>query len=273
MSTGPGAASRPPSAAGSSVLTRRMLNKVPRVTVFFWLIKVLCTTVGQTAAEEVEDTLRFGLAGSVKVSASVLAVLLLVQFRLDRYVPVAYWLAVLAISVFTPLVAELLTESAGIPAGAVAALFAAGFGIVCAAWWAVERTLALDTIVTTRREAFHWAAVVFAFAFGSAVGDVVVEHASIGYAVSIAVFGTVLALIALARRLGAGAVLTFWLAFVVTGPLGAAVGDAIARDSEPHSGLGLGPVSTSTIFVALILGLVGYLSVTHRDQPPAEARA
>jgi uncharacterized membrane-anchored protein len=273
MSTSPGAAAHPPSPAGSSVLTRRMLNKVPRVTVYFWLIKVLCTTVGQTAAEYVEDTLRFGLAGSVKVSASVLAVLLLVQFRLDRYVPLAYWLVVVAIGVFAPLLAELLTESAGIPAGAVAALFAAGLGVVCAAWWAVERTMALDTIVTSRREAFFWAAVVFAFAIGSAVGDAVVEHAGVGYAVSIAVFGTALALIALARGRGAGAVLTFWLAFVVTGPLGAAVGDAIARDSEPHSGLGLGAVSTSAIFVAVILGLVGYLTVTDRDRPPARVRA
>jgi uncharacterized membrane-anchored protein len=144
---------------------------------------------------------------------------------------------------------------------------------VLGAWWAVERTLSLRTIVTSRREAFFWAAVVLAFALGSAGGDVVVENAGLGYAVSIAIFGGVLALIALAHRLGADAVLTFWLAFVMTGPLGAAIGDEVARDTDRRSGLGLGTTGTSTIFAAVILVLVAYLTVTHRDRPRTEVAA
>jgi uncharacterized membrane-anchored protein len=169
--------------------------------------------------------------------------------------------------------AELLTDVHDIAPGAVTTLFAAGLGLVFAAWWAAERTLSLHTIVTVRREAFYWAAVVLAFALGSAAGDVVVENAGIGYAVSIAILGAVLALIAVAHRLGADAVLTFWLAFVVTGPLGAAIGDEIARNTHRHSGLGLGTTGTSTIFAAVILALVAYLTVTHRDRPRTEATA
>ena len=249
-----------------------MLNKVPEVTIFFWVIKVLCTTVGQSAADYVDGTLNFGIADTAKVAGAVLAVLLLVQFRLDRYVPLAYWLVV-AVSVFGALMAELLTDVQGIAPGAVIVLFAAGLGLVFAAWWAVERTLSLHTITTVRREAFYWAAVVLAFALGCAAGDVVVENAGLGYAVSIAIFGGVLALIAVAHRLGADAVLTFWLAFVMTGPLGAAVGDEIARNTNRHSGLGLGTTGTSTIFAAVILALVAYLTVTHRDRPRTEATA
>jgi uncharacterized membrane-anchored protein len=273
MSTSPGATARSSTAARSSVLTRRMLNKVPEVTIFFWVIKVLCTTVGQSAADYVDGTLGFGTADTAKVSGAVLAVALLVQFRLDRYVPLAYWLVVVAVSVFGALMAELLTDVQGIAPGAVTALYAAGLGLVLAAWWAVERTLSLQTIVTVRREAFYWAAVVLAFALGSAAGDVVVENAGIGYAVSIGIFGAVLAVIAVAHRRGADAVLTFWLAFVVTGPLGAAVGDELARNTHRHSGLGLGTTGTSAIFAAVILALVAYLTVTHRDRPRTEATA
>jgi len=271
MSTSPGATARASTPARSSVLTRRMLNKVPEVTIFFWVIKVLCTTVGQSAADYVDGTLGFGLADTAKVSGAVLAVLLLVQFRLDRYVPLAYWLVIVAVGVFGTLMAELLTDAYGVAPGAVIALFAAGLGLVFAAWSAVERTLSLHTIVTVRREAFYWAAVVLGFALGSAVGDVVVENAGLGYAVSITIFAGILALIAVAHRLGADAVLTFWLAFVTTGPLGAAIGDEIARNT--HSGLGLGRTGTSTIFAAVILALVSYLSGTHRDQPRTEATA
>ena len=273
MSTSPGATARSSTPARSSILTRRMLNKVPEVTIFFWVIKVLCTTVGQSAADYVDGTLNFGIADTAKVAGAVLAVLLLVQFRLDRYVPLAYWLVVVAVSVFGALMAELLTDVQGIAPGVVIVLFAGGLGLVFAAWWAVERTLSLHTITTVRREAFYWAAVVLAFALGCAAGDVVVENAGLGYAVSIAIFGGVLALIAVAHRLGADAVLTFWLAFVVTGPLGAAIGDEIARNTHRHSGLGLGTTGTSTIFAAVILALVAYLTVTHRDRPRTEATA
>ena len=273
MSTSPGATARSSTAVRSSVLTRRMLNKVPEVTIFFWAIKVLCTTVGQSAADYVDGTLGFGIADTAKVSGAVLAVLLLAQFRLDRYVPLAYWLVVVAVSVFGTLMAELLTDAYGVAPGAVTALFAASLGLVLAVWRAVERTLSLHTIVTARREAFSWAAVVLGFALGSAAGDVVVENAGLGYAVSIAIFGGLLALIAVAHRLGADAVLAFWLAFVMTGPLGAAIGDEIARDTHRHSGLGLGTSGTSTIFAAVILALVAYLTVTRRDQPRTEATA
>jgi uncharacterized membrane-anchored protein len=272
MSTSPGSTARPPSAA-PSVLSRRMLNKVPEVTIFFWAIKVLCTTVGENAGDYVEDTLGFGLASTAKVSGAVLAVLLLVQFRLDRYVPLAYWLVVVGVSVFGDLVADLMAVAWGLRLGVAIALLTAGLGLVCAGWWAVERTLSLRTIVTTRREAFYWVTFVLAFALGSVAADALVENVSRGYGVSIAIFGAILALIALAYRLGAGAVPTFWLAFVMTGPLGAAIGDGIARNSEGRSGIGLGATGTSVVFVALILGLVAYLTVSHRDRPPAGAAA
>jgi uncharacterized membrane-anchored protein len=273
MSTSHGATALPPEPAGSSVLTRRMLNKVPEITLAFWVVKVLCTTVAQGAADLVEDTLGFGVANAIKVFAAVLAVLLLVQLRLDRYVPVAYWLVAGFLCVLGTLVVDAMTDGdASLAAGtaALAALFVAALGV----WWSVERTLSLDTVVTTRREAFYWLAILLGFAVGTSAGAAFVADAgNVEYAVWIGVFGVVVALIALAHHLGANAVLTFWLAFVATSPLGAALGEELAQSGDDHGGLGLGATSTCTISLVLMAGLVAWLTVVRRRREPSGAAA
>jgi uncharacterized membrane-anchored protein len=143
--------------------------------------------------------------------------------------------------------------------------------VVFVVWYRFERTLSIHTIVTTRREAFYWLAILFTFALGTAAGDLVAEKADLGYAVSIAIFGGVIALIAAAHfGLRLNAVLTFWLAYIMTRPLGASIGDELSQNSHKYGGLNLGPTETSYIFLAAILALVGYLTVTKRDQTPPE---
>jgi uncharacterized membrane-anchored protein len=247
-----------------------MLNKVPEVTLFFWVIKIMCTTVGETAADYVNEHLGFGLTNTTIVSGVLLAVLLGVQFRMRRYVPAVYWAAVVVISVFGTLITDDLTDGHNVPLTTTTPLFAVLLAAVFAAWYARERTLSIHSIVTTRREGFYWLAILFTFALGTAAGDLVDERFGLGYGVSILLFGGIIAAIAVAHfRFGLGAVLSFWLAYVLTRPLGASIGDYLSQSSK-NGGLGLGTTGTSYLFLACILGLVGYLAVTKRDQTPPE---
>jgi uncharacterized membrane-anchored protein len=252
-------------------LGRRMLNKVPEITFFFWVIKIMCTTVGETAADYLNVDLGFGLTNTTYVTGALLAVLLLVQFRFRRYVPVVYWSVVVVISVFGTLITDNMTDGHDVPLTTSTALFAGILALVFAVWYAVERTLSIHTIVTTRREAFYWLAILFTFALGTAAGDLVAEKFDIGYAVSILIFGAIIGAIALAHYvLRVNAVLAFWLAYIMTRPLGASIGDEMSQNSHRYGGLGLGTTGTSYIFLACILALVVYLSVTRRDQTPPE---
>src|SRR3954449_3593264 len=145
-------------------LGRTMLNKVPEVTLFFWIIKIMCTTVGETAADYLNVNLGFGLTNTTYFTGALLAVLLLAQFRLRRYVPAVYWSVVVVISVFGTLITDNMTDGYNIPLTTSTPIFAVILAAVFAAWYAVERTLSIHTIVTTRREAFYWLAILFTFA-------------------------------------------------------------------------------------------------------------
>ena len=249
---------------------RKMLNKVPEVTLFFWVIKIMCTTVGETAADYMNDNLGFGLVNTTYVAGALLAVLLLVQFSLRRYVPPAYWAVVVVISVFGTLITDNMTDLHNIPLTTSTPIFAAILAVVFAAWYAVERTLSIHTIFTRRREAFYWLAILFTFALGTAAGDLVAEQFSIGYGPSIAIWGGAIAAITFAHyALKLNAVLAFWLAYILTRPLGASIGDFMSQRSHKYGGLGLGTTGTSYIFLGCILALVTFLSITKRDQSPA----
>ncbi len=248
-----------------------MLNKVPEVTLYFWIIKIMCTTVGETAADYLNDNLGFGLTNTTYATGALLAVLLVVQFRLPRYVPPVYWFAVVVISVFGTLITDNMTDKYAVPLTTSTPIFAAILAAVFAVWYAVERTLSIHTIVTTRREAFYWLAILFTFALGTAAGDLAAEQFSLGYAVSIAIFGGLIAVITFAHfRLHLNPILSFWLAYILTRPLGASIGDEMSQHSARYGGLNLGTTGTSFIFLGCILALVTFLSLTKRDQTPPE---
>jgi uncharacterized membrane-anchored protein len=248
-----------------------MFNKVPEVTLYFWIIKILCTTVGETAADYLNDNLGFGLTNTTYATGALLVVLLVTQFRLRRYVPAIYWAVVVVVSVFGTLITDNLTDRYSVPLTTTTPIFAIILAIVFATWWGFERTLSIHTIITTRREAFYWLAVLFTFALGTAAGDLVAEKADLGYAVSIAIFGGAIAVVAFAHYvLKLNPVLSFWLAYILTRPLGASIGDEMSQTSHKYGGLGLGTTDTSYIFLGCILLLVVYLSLTKRDQTPPD---
>jgi uncharacterized membrane-anchored protein len=245
---------------------RQMLNKVPEVTLYFWIIKILCTTVGETAADNLNDKLSLGLTGTSAVMAVLLVVCLFFQFRRRRYVPGIYWLAVVLISVVGTLITDNLTDNLGVALELSTAVFSVALAATFAVWYRSERTLSIHTIVTTRREGFYWLAILFTFALGTAAGDLVAERASLGYGVSVVIFAAAIAAVTIAHyRFKLGPVLAFWLAYILTRPLGASIGDLM---SQPRSngGLALGTTGTSVIFLATILALVVYLTITRADR-------
>jgi uncharacterized membrane-anchored protein len=254
-----------PAGTATAAPRRRMLNKVPEVTLWFWIIKILATTVGETAADYLNETLGFGLTDTTWVTGALLAVLLALQFRARRYVPAIYWATIVVISVFGTLITDNLTDAHGVALTTSTSVFTAVLALVLASWFASERTLSIHSIVTTRREAFYWTSILFTFALGTAAGDLVAEKAALGFPVSVLIFAGVLALITAAHLLlGLHAVLAFWLAYITTRPLGASIGDLLSQ-TRHDGGLGLGTTVTSCIFLAVILGLVVFLSITRRD--------
>jgi len=249
---------------------RQMLNKVPEVTLYFWIIKVLCTTVGETAADYLNDNLGFGLTNTTYVVGALLIGVLVFQFRSKRYVPGIYWTAVVLISVVGTLISDNLVDNLGVPLQTTTIAFSIALAVTFMTWYAFERTLSIHSITTTRREAFYWLAVLFTFALGTSAGDQIAEQYGLGYFVSVLIFAAAIAVVALAHfRFRLGAIPAFWAAYILTRPLGASIGDWMSQPTG-NGGLGLGTTGTSFIFLALILGLVVYLTVTKVDQTPPD---
>ena len=243
---------------------RRALNKVPEVTIYFWVIKVLCTTVGETAADFLNVNLNLGLTLTSVIMALLLVGALVIQFRRDRYVPWVYWLAVALISVVGTLVTDNLSDNLGVALEVSTVVFSVVLAGVFAWWYSSERTLSIHSIITRRREGFYWLAILFTFALGTAAGDLMAEVLGLGYLVTGIIVISVITLTAIAWRLGVDAVLCFWIIYILTRPLGASIGDGL---SQPRSqgGLGLGATATSFIFTAAIIVLVAYLTITRAD--------
>ena len=247
-----------------------MLNKVPTVTIFFWIIKILATTVGETGADFLNIRMGLGLNGTSIVMTVLLAVFLFVQMRSRRYVPWKYWVTVVFLSVVGTLVTDTLTDELGVSLYISTAFFTAALIVTFIVWYRSEHTISIHEIDTTRREFFYWAAILFTFALGTAGGDLISEKAGLGYLTAGLIFAGGIALITAGfyTRL-IGSVLAFWLAYILTRPLGASIGDLLTQP-QSHGGLGLGTMPVSGAFLVIIIGLVTYLSVSKIDAPKDE---
>ena len=254
----------------SSSGMRDMLNKVPEITLYFWLIKILCTTVGETAADFLNVNLNAGLTVTSIVTGVLLVIALIFQFKASRYIPGIYWLTVGLVSVFGTLVTDNLTDKVGLPLEASTMIFGALLGLTFLIWYVYEKTLSIHSIFTRRREAFYWLAILFTFALGTASGDLFAEGLGLGYLVTGLLVAGIIAATAMAWKLRLNSILSFWIIYIMTRPLGASIGDFLSQPNN-HGGLGLGATLTSLIFVAGILAIVTYLSLTKRDVITAAA--
>jgi uncharacterized membrane-anchored protein len=238
----------------------RMLNKVPEVTLVFWIIKIMSTTVGETGADYLAVHVGLGTAITGALMSALLIAALLLQLRSHRYVPWIYWLTVVLVSVVGTQITDALTDGLGVSLYVSTACFGVALAATFALWYWIERTLSIHTIVTRRRELFYWAAILFTFALGTAAGDLATEALGLGFTLGVVSFGAIIAVIAGARYLGANPVLTFWLAYILTRPLGASLGDLLSQ-ARTYGGLELGNVQTSVVFLSVIVALVIFVSL------------
>jgi len=241
-------------------------NRVPEVTLNFWLIKLMAVTMGETAADYLAVNLGFGLTATSLIMTAVLAGALVLQFRQKRYVPWSYWLAVVLISIVGTLVTDNLVDNFGVPLIATTILFTVALAVTFLLWFRSEGTLSIHAIFTTRREIYYWLAILFTFALGTAAGDLVAEQFGLGYLATGILFGMIIASLTAGYFLmGLDAVLGFWLVYIFTRPLGASFGDLLSQPIR-YGGLGLGTVITSALFLAAIAGIVALMSVGRNDR-------
>lgn len=237
------------------------LNRVPEVTLDFWLIKIMAVTMGETAADYLAVNLGLGLTVTSLIMTGFLAVALALQFSRKRYVPWAYWLAVVLVSVVGTLVTDNLVDNFGVRLETTTIVFSVALALTFIAWYASEKTLSIHTIFTTRREIFYWLAILFTFSLGTAAGDLVAERFDMGYLATGLIFGGVIAAIALAWFfLGLNGILAFWLAYILTRPFGASFGDLLSQPVE-YGGMGFGATFTSLTFLGCIVVIVLYMTL------------
>jgi uncharacterized membrane-anchored protein len=239
---------------------------VPEVTIFFWIIKIMATTVGETAADLLSVRMNLGLTVTSSVMSAAFVAALVFQVKAKRYSPPLYWLTVVMISVVGTLVSDNLVDGMGVSLVTTSIAFAVILAIVFWLWNASEKTLSIHSITTRRRELFYWAAILFTFAMGTSVGDLLAEKLDLGYGQAALVFAAMIGLIAFLYRVAKmDAILSFWIAYILTRPLGASMGDLMAKPVIA-GGWGLGTVETSLIFLGIILALVVYLTITRTDE-------
>ncbi len=251
-----------------------LLIKVPVViTIYFWIIKILATTVGETAADFLIFDLHFGLSVTSVIMGALLAATLVAQVRTRSYVPWLYWVTVVMISIVGTLITDNLTDNLGVPLETTTIAFSIALLVTFALWYWSERSLSIHSIYTTRRELFYWLAILFTFALGTAAGDLAAESLAIGYGWSAIGFGAAIAAVTVAYFvLKIDAVVAFWLAYILTRPLGASFGDLLSQPVG-DGGLGFGTLGTSALFLSAIFVLVLYLSFSRIDAPRPKGQA
>ena len=247
---------------------RHPLSKVPEITAYFWVIKILTTGMGETASDFLAHTI-----GAVAVPLGFLgfAVAFVIQMRSRAYVAWKYWFAVVMVSVFGTMAADVLHVGIGIPYVVSTTAFAVALGLILWQWRVREGTLSIHSIHTKRRELFYWATVLATFALGTAAGDMTAVTFGWGYLTSGVVFAVLFAVPLVAQsRFGAPEVAMFWAAYIITRPLGASLADWLAVPPE-RGGLGIGAGLVTVLWTLPIIALVAFLAVTRRDVEPDSA--
>ena len=233
----------------------------------FWILKILATTIGETAADVLSTTWHLGLVVTSYIMAALLVIALVIQVRARRYVPTLYWITVVFISVVGTLISDNLVDNLGVSLVTTTVIFSLALIGVFLWWYASEHTLSVHAISTRRRELFYWGAILFTFSLGTAGGDLLSERLRLGYALALAVFAAGIAVAYLLYRLHVfNAVLAFWIAYILTRPLGASAGDLLTQPATA-GGLGFGRLSVTGVILVFVVALVAYLSVQERRHP------
>ena len=257
---------------GPAAPARYAASKVPLITAYFWIIKLLSTAMGEATSDYMVRTINPVIAVLFGFTGFVIAMVL--QFRAKAYNAWIYWLAVVMVAVFGTQAADVLHIKFGVPYVASTAFYAVVLAVIFILWYRTEGTLSIHSIRTPRRELFYWATVLATFAMGTATGDLTAKTLNLGYLTSGIWFSIAFAVVAVAHwKFRLNPILAFWIAYVLTRPVGASFADYVAF---PHSvgGLGVGHGPVALVLTVVIAILVAYLAVTRKDvEDPRQAAA
>lgn len=240
-----------------------VFSKVPEITIFFWILKILTTGMGEVASDFLVRV--FSPSVAIIFGTFGLIIALVLQFRTSRYKPWAYWFTVVIVSVFGTMAADVMHVGLGVPYSVSTIGFMVILVIIFIAWQRSEKTLSIHSIYTSRREAYYWCVVLTTFALGTATGDMTAVTFHLGYLVSGLVFvGVMLAPLLAYFVFGINEILAFWVAYIITRPLGASFADWMGV-STARGGLNLGTGQVSLVLTLIIVGLVWYITATRKD--------
>ena len=244
---------------------KKFLSKVPEITMFFWIIKILSTTVGETGADYLAETVGLGLVVTSVIMSIGLIIAVIVQLKQSKYVAVSYWVVVIMMSIVGTLITDLLVDELGVSLILLTVLFTIAMVAIFIIWYKKEKTLSIHSINTPKREGYYWVIILIAFALGTGVGDLLSEMVGIGYLNALLLFSAIIAVTALAYyKFDLNETISFWIIFIVTRPVGASLGDLLIQ-SKSDGGLGFGLTGVNILFFIVIISLVGYLSVSKKD--------
>jgi len=246
--------------------SKKLVSRVPEITIIFWIIKILSTTVGETCADFLAFGLNLGMTTVAFFMSSIMAVLLIIQFsKLNKYIPANYWAIVILMSIIGTLITDILVDDLGVSLVTLSIIFTLAMLAGFLLWYRSEHTLSIHSINTNKREAYYWFIILIAFALGTGLGDLISEHLALGYGYALFLFAGLIASIAFnyyAFKLNA--ILIFWFAYLLTRPLGASLGDYLIQPTF-EGGLGLDMLSVNVVFFTTIVALIGYLTVKNRS--------
>lgn len=246
------------------------MRKLPEITLLFWIMKICATTLGETGGDLLAQTLSVGYALSSVILLGIFLVVLVGQLLARRYMPALYWAVILATSTAGTTLSDYMDRTLGLGYATGALLLVGLLALVLGLWWLSERSLSVDKVQSRKAELFYWTAILVSNTLGTALGDYLADDSGLGFGGGALLIGSLLALVVLAHYFTRiPAVWLFWMAFVLTRPFGATMGDLLTKDVSKN-GFGFGTIGSSLILFAVLLGLVAYTTWQLR-RPEAEA--
>jgi uncharacterized membrane-anchored protein len=241
------------------------MKKIPAITVLFWVMKICATTLGETAGDLLSMTLHIGYAMSSIVLISGFLATLGLQLYSKKYIPMLYWLVILATSTAGTTMSDFMDRTLGVGYAAGSLILVSILCLVLLIWWWTEKSLSVEKITTPQGELFYWTAILFSNTLGTALGDYLADSSGLGFAGGAILIGTLLLFVVLAYYFTkVSTILLFWMAFVLTRPFGATFGDLLTKTTA-KGGLGFGTMGSSLILGIILVGLIIYSTIQLRQ--------
>ncbi|HVA97977.1 MAG TPA: hypothetical protein VNG53_03700 [Bacteroidia bacterium] len=243
-------------------MKKELINRVAGLGVLFWIIKIFSTTVGETAADYVSENLKFGLTNTAILMGVITILVAIWNFKQKKYFPPSYWSLIVMMSIEGTLITDFLVEKLNVSLLTLDVVFSIAMGLLFFIWYKKENTLSIHSINNDNREKFYWIIVLTTFALGTGVGDTVSEYMNVGYFYTLIIFGSIFIIAGvLYYSKIINAVLAFWIAFIVTRPIGASLGDLFTQ-APKDGGLGMSKATINIVFFIVIIASVTYLSIS-----------